>query len=301
MLPEAKTILVVGATGKQGGAVTHHLLAQGWKVRALVRDPRKPTARELLQRGVELVPGNLDQTETLSEALHGVYGIFSMQPDTLQNPATEITQGKRLVNAARAQGIQHFVYSSIGGADRNTNIPHFESKWQIEQYIRALNIPATILRPVFFMDNFHIMFGSAIQEGVLAWALPAERRLQMIAVADIGAFAALAFAQPQRFLGQALELAGDELSMLQIAEAFSRVLEKEVHYVEMSRTQGYSPEMVRYLDWLSTSGFRADIPALRAIYPELMTFERWLHVTGWGSKKVPRKEHSTARQHSSRR
>ena len=143
-----KTILVLGATGQQGSAVASHLLKDGWKVRAMVRNPNSDQAQALGQRGIELVQGDLNQPSSLQEAMKGVYGVFSMQTP-VEGTAAETRQGKAVADAARETGIRHLVYSSVGGAERRTGIAHFESKWQIEEHIRALGLPATILRPVF--------------------------------------------------------------------------------------------------------------------------------------------------------
>lgn len=279
---QGRTILVTGATGRQGGAVARHLLAAGWTVRALSRDPSKPAARALADAGAEVVPGDLDDRASLDRALSGVYGVFSVQNAWEHGPAGEVRQGKALAEAARAAGVAHFVQSSVGGAERRTGIPHFDSKWAVEQHVRALDLPATVLRPVFFMENF-LPLRPAVLEGAFSLALRPDRPLQMIAVEDIGAFAALAFARPERFLGQALELAGDELTMPQVAETFARVIGRPVRFVEqpLEALRRASPERALMFQWFNDAGYRVDLAALRALHPDLLTFERWLRATGW--------------------
>jgi uncharacterized protein YbjT (DUF2867 family) len=144
-----RLILVTGATGNQGSAIARHLLQRGnFKVRALVRDPNKPASLALEQAGAELVVGDINDRACLDRALQGAYGVFSLQifQDGLD---TEIRQGKAVADAASSAGIQHFVYSSVGSAERNTGIPHFDSKFQVEEYIRASKLPYTIMRPEF--------------------------------------------------------------------------------------------------------------------------------------------------------
>ncbi len=152
-----KIILVTGATGQQGGAVARHLLEEGWKVRALVRDPKKDTAQALAKQGAELVQGDLYDSASLDKALEGMYGAFSVQNFWLPDVGYEgeIKQGKLFANAANEAGIQHFVYSSVGAAHRGMGQKHFESKWIIEQYVKELGLPHTILRPAAFMDNLN--------------------------------------------------------------------------------------------------------------------------------------------------
>ncbi len=285
MKSEKGTILVTGATGRQGGAVARHLRTSGWRVRALTRDPQKPAAQTLAGLGVEVVKGDLDDRNSLAQALKDVHGVFSVQNFWETGAAREVQQGKALADAAKAAGVAHLVYSSVGGAERSTGIPHFDSKWEIEQHIRALGLPATILRPVFYMDNFEgPNFRPAILQGTLTMAMRPDRPLQMIAVEDIGAIAALAFEKPGGFKGRAIELAGDEMTMPQAAEAFSRVTQRTVRFVEqpIEQVRSFSPEAAIMFEWFDQKGYAADIQGLRALYPALMTFERWLRKSGWG-------------------
>lgn len=151
-------ILVIGATGNQGGAVARHLLQRGkFAVRAFVLDENKPTAQALKQAGAELAKGNLNELASLDSALQGVFGVFSVQ-GVKEGLEVEIRQGNTLADAAKAAGVKHFVYSSVGGAERKTGIAHFESKFQIEEHIRASGLPYTIMRPVF---SFSITTGCA--------------------------------------------------------------------------------------------------------------------------------------------
>jgi uncharacterized protein YbjT (DUF2867 family) len=273
-----KVIVVTGATGQQGGATARNLLTQGWRVRALVRDPNKPAAQALAAMGVELIQGDLDDRASLDRALRGAYGVFSVQ--TFMGPdgsVGETRQGNRLADAAAAAGIQHFVYTSVGGADRKSGLPHFESKWQIEEHIRSLDLPATILRPAFFMENFRSPWMGP-RDGALAIGLRPTTSLQMIAVDDIGVFAALAFARPQEFAGKSVEIAGDALTMPQVADAFTRVSGQPVRFVELplEQVRGFNREMGDMMAWFNDHGYAADIPALRKLHPGLMPFDSWL-------------------------
>ncbi len=283
MTNQAKIILVTGATGQQGGATARHLLAKAWRVRALTRDSNKPAAQALAAQGAEVVVGDFEDRASLDRALAGVYGVFSVQQFWGIGPEGEIRQGKTLASAAKAAGVQHFVYTSVGGAERRTGIPHFESKFAIEQYLQAVDLPNTILRPVFFMENFKAFSGPQEVDGLLTLtlALRPDKTLQLIAVDDIGALAALAFEKPHEFIGQAVEIAGDELTMPQVTEAFSQVTGKPHRFVEMSLEQvrHLNPEGVVMFEWLNESGYQANIPALRAVYPQLMAFETWLRKT----------------------
>lgn len=149
-----KTILVTGATGHQGGAVARHLLEEGWPVRVLTRDASKPAAEALDTAGAHVVEGDMDDPSSLPDTLEGVYGVFSVQNFWEVGYEREVAEGKALADAAFDAGVRHFVYNSVGSADRNTRLSHFESKWEVENYVRRLGLRYTIFRPVFFMDNF---------------------------------------------------------------------------------------------------------------------------------------------------
>jgi uncharacterized protein YbjT (DUF2867 family) len=116
-------------------------------------------------------------------------------------------------------------------------------------------------------------------------------RLQLVALDDIGAFAAMAFSRPQEFVRQAIEIAGDELTMPQAAEILGSVIGRSVRFVELSLEDitRANEEWGRMLEWFNQHGYRADISALRSLHPGLMSFEQWLHHVGWeglGLRKV---------------
>src|SRR6516225_3873484 len=192
-----KVVLVTGATGRQGGAVVRHMLAKAWKLRALTRRPEAYEAQSLARQGMQVVQGDLEDPVSIARAAEGVYGIYSVQDFWSVGAKREVQQGKNLADAAKQAGVQHFVYSSVGGAERNTGIPHWESKWEIEKHIRQLNLPATIFRPASFMEMYHILeVELGLLKGKLVDPLRGDKPYQTIATDDIGAFVALAFDCP---------------------------------------------------------------------------------------------------------
>lgn len=280
MNKEGKTILVIGATGAQGGSVLRHLRAAGWSVKALVRDPEKPTAKALAEQGVELVHGNLNDTESLIAAMNGVYGVFSVQQFWETGFDMEVQQGKNVADAAKAAGVQHLVYSSVDGAERKSGIPHFDTKGIIEEYILSLGIPNTILRPVFFMENFITWFRPQQDEkGAYSFmmGLPAGRTLQLIASDDIGAFAEIAFSNPGQFIGSSFAIAGDEITMPEAAQILGSKIGKAVDFIPLpiDALRAHSEEMAIMFEWFDTHGYIADIPALKTLYPRLQNFAEW--------------------------
>ena len=203
-----RLILVCGATGKQGGAVARSLLGRGFRVRALTRDPQKPEAQALAEQGAEVVQGDMEDRSAVDQVLvEGVYGVFSVQNFWETGYDGEVQQGKTVADAARAAGVDHFVYSSVGSAHRKTGIPHFESKWEIEEHVRQIGLPFTIFRPTFFMQNWE-WTREMILGGTLAQPLDPDKPLQQVAVEDIGAFTAIAFENPDSWIGREVDLAG---------------------------------------------------------------------------------------------
>lgn len=288
-----KLILVTGATGKQGGAVAHALLDRGLRVRILARNPAKSAAQSLAGRGAEIAAGDLADAEALRRALTGVDGVFTYGVYSAQaayeagggNVAGEVRQGCLLADLAGEAKTQHFVYASVASADRHTGVPHFDTKGEVERHIQGLGLPATILRPVFFMQNWERSRSAISKTGTLVQPLQPTTRHCQIAVQDIGLFAARVFAGPERWIGRAVDLAGAALTMEETAAAMGRVLKRDVRYVQEAwdafekRLGRESTLMFRFFE---EKGFDADPATLRAEVPGALTLEAYLRAAGWG-------------------
>jgi uncharacterized protein YbjT (DUF2867 family) len=278
-------IVVTGATGQQGGTVARRLLAKGWKVRALTRELSKPAAQALASAGAEVVQADNDDRTSLDRAMQDAYGVFSVQNFWLPNVGKEgeVRQGKQVADAARAAGVKHFVYSSVGAAHRGMGQQHFVSKYEIEQYIQALGLPYTIFRPVAFMENYFWQRAAITNGTFTGWGLRPDKGVQLIAVNDIGVFVEMALANPAEYMGKVIELAGDELTEPQIAATLAKVIGRPVQLAPRSAPEGGqpSPEQMAMFNFFNGQGYDADIPALRELYPGLHTFEQWLRETGW--------------------
>jgi uncharacterized protein YbjT (DUF2867 family) len=280
MAEKSPSILVTGATGRQGGATARRLLADGWRVRALVRDTGSAAAAGLVAAGADLVAGDLDDRAGLDAALRGVHGVFSVQPAFIPPDfaPNELQRGVNVADAAHAAGVRHLLYASVAGARPDSEVPHWRIKWEIEQHIHALGVPATVLRPVMFMETHADRTFGVRGEHSLLRTLPSDRTIQLIAVSDIGAFAGLAFAEPDRFIGRTVEIAGDELYRHQIAAAVGRASGRDAGSADGSEAVDPAPALRG--PGSSFSGWQADIPALRAIHPGLQDFETWLGRAG---------------------
>ncbi|MBI3891710.1 MAG: NmrA/HSCARG family protein [Candidatus Wallbacteria bacterium] len=271
-----RTVLVTGATGKQGGAVARGLIGKGFKVRVLARKAASPAAQALAALGAEVVEGDLDHAASVEKALAGVWGVFSVQ-GLESGIEREEPQGRLLAKLAREKGAQHFVYSSVGSAHRKTGVPHFESKWRIEEYVRELTFPShTVLRPVFFMENL-----------VSPWYLHGDRfsfctkpdtAVQMIAVDDIGSYGVRAFEKPEEMNGQAIDIAGDAVTMAAAAELIGQRLGKKLEIVQvpMEQVRKHTADMASMFEWFEKVGYDVEIPGLEQKYGiKTMTLAEW--------------------------
>ncbi len=281
------TIAVFGGTGQQGGSVIDALLSRSARVRALVRSPESDRARALTDRGVELARVEIGDAASLSAALKGVDAFFFMttpEGHTLSDIEDETRQGVALVDAAVAAAVPHVVYSSVGGAERDSGVPHFESKRRVEEHLQQSGLRAKAVRPVAFMDNFAFM-GPSVENGeiVLRMPLPDHIRLQMVAVRDIGQISAAFLLGAAEAPGGAIEVAGDERTGSQIAAAFGEHAGLPARYEALPlQVLGDDADAQAMFRWFAeTPAYQADIRAVKAIEPSAWDLPTWLRSTGW--------------------
>lgn len=271
----ADVVLVAGATGQQGGATARALLESGARVRAFTRDPESVAAKTLTANGVDVRTADLDDAASLRTALDGVQRVFAM--DTMSGDTElDVRRGRRFVDAVQASGVKHVVYSSVGGAERHTGVPHFESKRRVEEHIERLGLPATFLRPVFFMENLVGSMG-ADGEAVVRLPIPDDVPLQMVAVEDIGKAAAAVLLDPSRAPG-AVELGGDELTGSQIAAAIGAQIGGPVRYEALPTSVLAGDQDAKTMfEWFATPGaYQADWDATKRLVPDVKSLADWL-------------------------
>ena len=277
------TILVLGATGQQGGATIDALLEAGkWNIRAFTRDAQGERARALATRGVEVFQGDLGDAATLEPAVRGAYGVFSIQVVMGDDAERiEFQQGKNVADAAKAAGVAHIVHASAAGIGRRPGQAG-GAKVAVEQYIRTTGVRCTFLHPTSFMENFR-RARARITEGTFAQALPESVHQDYVSVVDIGRAVAEAFSRSDDFGGQTVELAGDRLTMLETAAAFTNVLGHSVEFSQMGRDR-VPPYMASLLEFLDANdGYGVPTPAeiSKRWGLRLMTLEEWLRRDGW--------------------
>jgi len=278
-------LAVVGATGQQGGAVVSALLEKGAPVRALVRDPAADRARQLGEAGAELVAADLDRPETLVDAFRGAAAVFAMT--TFAGPGGtdgEVERGRATGDAVRAAGVPRMVYSSVGGAERATGIPHFESKRRVEEHLETLGLRTTFIRPTFFMDNFTSFSQPAMEDETLVVRLPMPDGvpLQMISTRDIGRAAAAALLDPDRVPGGAVEIAGDELTGEEIAAAFAQARDVPARYEAMPVDVLPDEDQRAMFTWFAQlPAYRADVALTRELVPDVQNLRTWVEGRRW--------------------
>jgi len=267
-----RTILITGVTGHQGGAVAQALQGTAFLLRGMTRKPESERAAAVARHGVDVVKGDLDDEATLRRALAGAWGVFGVQNTWEAGVEREEAQGKRLATLAREAGVAHYVYTSVGSANRRTGVPHFDNKWRIEETVRGLRFPShVILRPVFFMENLVAPY--SLQGSTLASALGPGTQVQMIAVDDIGWFGARAFTDAAALNRREIDLAGDLRTMPEAAEILTETLGRPIAFAQtpIEQVRQYSNDMALMLQWFERVGYSADIAGLEREFGRALT------------------------------
>lgn len=275
---EPETILVGGATGRQGAAVVDELLSRGYRVRALTRKPDSDKARALSARGVEVVQGDYGDRASLDAAMQGVRKVFFYSGFS----RSELEEGRNVIAAADAAGVKHLVYSSGAAAEPGRGLDG--AKMQVELAIVASGIPYTVLRPVAFMENYSGQKQRILKAGITDSRAP-ERMLHFIAVRDIGLFVGAAFDNPDAWLNVASNIAGDRMTVAEHVAVFSEVTGQVIAYNRLPLDDYLAtlPKPLRPLfRWYDEVGYSADVDGFRRQFPELQTLRGWLQANAWG-------------------
>ena len=277
-------VVVTGATGKQGGAVVKSLLERGHEVRAITRSTDSAKAKELANAGVTLVRASLEDTAALTKALEGATSLFAMTTPFEGGTQAETRQGISAADAAKAAGV-HLVFTSVGSANRKTGVPHFDSKYEVEEHIAKIGVRAAVLAPVYFMENLY--FGKAqLAKGIYATPLPPTRQLAQVAVADIGAVAVRLLEEPGRFAGKRFDLGSDELTGHDVVAILSRVTGRPFTYFQVPMDvirQRMGEDGAKMYEWFDRVGYTVDRAALRREFPDVAfhNFESWAKTQDW--------------------
>ncbi|KAJ6096466.1 hypothetical protein N7486_007212 [Penicillium sp. IBT 16267x] len=292
----SKTVLITGATGKQGGSVIDALLKQDadMEILAVTRDANSAGAQKLKSKSpkIQLVEGNLDEPEGIFAnaqkiTSQPIWGVFSVQVPIPGSSEAEERQGKGLIDASLKHNVKFFVYSSVdrGGDasyDTSTEIPHFISKHHIEHYLveqtKGTEMAWTILRPTAFLDN--LTLGYLGRFFATSWKdVIKEKPLQVVAVSDIGFFAAQAFLHPEEWTKKSVSLAGDDITFEEMAKIYKTKTGRDVPLTfsfVVSTVLWLMNDFGYMFKWFHDSGYGADISTLKKMHPDLKDFETWL-------------------------
>lgn len=281
-----KPYAITGATGVQGGALAHLLLDRGLPVRALTRNTSSPAAHALRDRGADIAYADFDDRPSLEAAFRGSRAAFLMGTPFGTDVDTERKQGVTAVDAAVSTDVPHLVYSSVAHADRATGVPHFDSKHEVENHLAASGLGWTVLGPAMFLDNFTGDWTTAeLRQGTLALPLPSDRSVAVICSRDIAAMAALALTAPERLHGRRIDIAGQQLTPLDMAAAFAAAVGRPVTYrrVPDDIARSYGPDLHAMFDYFDTVGLDVDTDALHRDFPEVgwHTMPQWLSTHDW--------------------
>ncbi|GLZ35234.1 hypothetical protein Lesp02_74210 [Lentzea sp. NBRC 105346] len=276
-------VVVTGATGRQGGAVARHLLAAGWRVRALTRDPDSASARRLAAAGAEMVRADMADIASLRPAFAGAHGVFSVQNPMISGLDAEVRQGRAVGDAAAEAGVRHVVYGSAGVGRSGTGVGQWESKLVVRDHLESLGLPLTVLRPTAFME---LMTDKDFYPPVSMWHLMpkligGDRPLPWLCADDLGAVAARAFAEPERFVGADLALASDVRTLDECRELWREVFGRPPRRFPMpvwlfERFTG--KDLTAMWRWLHENPVEIDPAVTRSIVPTARTVREWLSV-----------------------
>lgn len=281
MSTTGRTIAVLGATGRQGGQVVRHLLADGWNVRALTRAPDGQKASELRRLGADVVRADLEDPASLDVAFEGAHGLYSVQLPRSGSIEVEIGQGSNAAQAAARAGIRHVVYGSAGLDDRKRGIEQWDAKIEIARGFRERGLPLTVLRPMAFME---LMTDPAyFPQSSTCYTMPKllgdDYRVAWISVRDVGAVAARAFAEPERFAGRDLNLVADVRPLAEWREIYRQVRGRRPPRFPMPLflfRRFVGDDLLTMWRWLHDHPISADAAETRAILPDAMDVRTWL-------------------------
>lgn len=285
MTDDKRPVLVIGATGRQGGSVTQALLKGGWPVRALVLDATGTASLRLRKAGIELVQGSFEDRDTVRAAMTDAYGVFSMLPGNL-TAADEVRHGVAIADIAAETGIGHFVYSSGASVgDELTGVPRFDAKPRIEAHVRNLPITTTIIRPMIFMEML-VRPGFGLDHGRLVSLIRPDHAIHLTAVEDIGKFVAAVFADKAQFGGKTITIASDRVTGRELETAFTEAAGRPITYEsfpnDVLAANADLAHMAKSLEDGPLSEV-VDLDAMREINPELLSLRSWLAGSGRGA------------------
>ncbi|MFC7614525.1 NmrA/HSCARG family protein [Actinokineospora soli] len=278
---DERLIAVTGATGRQGGAVARHLLAGGWRVRALTRDPASRAAQALAGRGAEVVRADMGDVDSLLSAFAGAHGVYSVQNGVEYGMDAEVAQGKAVADAAAKSGVDHLVYGSAGVGRGDTGVESWDCKEVVKAHIEKVGVPFTVLRPMAFME---LMSDKRFFPPVAVWSvmprlMGEDRPVVWIGVDDLGAIAARVFATPELHIGEDIALVADVRSIRECRELWREVTGSAPRRFPMPTwlfERVASRDLARMWRWLRENPTDVSRAPTLALHPTARTVRQWM-------------------------
>lgn len=280
---EIKTVAVIGYSGKQGSCTVKALAESNKfsKIYGISRDPNKGQCKELCGLpNVTMITTCIGDKQALTQALQGVDGVFLMTPGNL-SLQDEIQKGHNVIDACKQNNVAFVVHSSVGNADKAHNIPSFNAKFQIENYLKSSGLSYFIMRPTYFMENFATNRDELTRSNTISLPLPSNTKLHLVSAIDVGRIACQAFQNPSNFNGRTLELAFDLLDMNSITKAISQKLGTTLKYnqLNLEEYKQKNPTMGAMYEWLNNVGYSANIDECKKCCSNYLSFDKWLQQT----------------------
>jgi uncharacterized protein YbjT (DUF2867 family) len=276
-----KTIFVTGATGNQGGAVLRYLVSSGFRVKALVRNPSTDAGKRLVHPNVEIISGDLNDPRTYQHHLDQVDAVFCNL--SFKNGVDkELNQGINLVNNAKERKVKYFLYSSVIGCDANTGIPHWESKFKIENHLKESGIDYTIIRPTSLYENLLIPeVYKRILKGKLVLPTNKDKVQQFISAEDIGKIATTMFSDPTKYTGKTVTVATEQMDGAQLAGLLTIALERTITYQKLPMIITrlvMGRDLAKMFRWLNNNDalFVKDMANVRNEFPGMLGLQDWV-------------------------
>lgn len=305
-MSQKKLIVVFGATGAQGGGLVHAILndpQSEFAVRAVTRDPNSEKARELAALGAEVVAGDVDDLQSMKDALKGAYGAYFVTFFWAHYSAEkETSEAKNMAEAAKDAGLKHVIWSTLEDVRKYVplnddrmptlqgkyKVPHFDGKGEADHYFIDAGVPVTFMLASYYWDNL-IYFGMGPKKGAdgkLAITFPMDdKKMAGIAAGDIGKCAYGIFKKGESLIGKRVGIAGDQLTCTEMANELSTALGQQVSYNEITPAQyrgfGFPAaddlgNMFQfYRDFDDVCNSVRDVAFSRELNPELQSFETW--------------------------
>ena len=280
--PVSKLITVFGATGGQGGHVARALLQNGFKVRAVTRNPDSEKAKALRDAGAEVVTGSIDNRDSVKAAVAGAYGAYVVTPLFVSN---EEAVGKAAADACKEAGLQHVVFSGLDSVKDKIGKPcvYFDSKAAVEKYLDEIGVPNTSVRYAFYLENFISFNVPTLQaDGRYTVTMPMDGPMDVISVADGAPIVLAVFQNPQQYLGKKVAISGSRKTIAEYTEIISKVTGKTVKYNQISFEQAandpnnpFARDISAMFEYYSKVDTPYDEEFTRKLHPGTLTFQQW--------------------------